>query len=265
MTAKNPFVDDAGEEVLRFISAARNLSRLGELTNEVVEIAKSGAWRRYKTAIGVDEWRECELDYFLIACDLHYDDVARIVTYTREGLALAPLMDHDADGQARRSLEDASAGWNAPVPETLLDRARRLGWTRGEASPVLRVPPVPDRARARHAHGVTMDEHARQTREERLPRARREELRRVAERVIEQTTDELELRYVLDALRTRVAGAGRPQRSETEMKQWADDVARLQGDTSALAEEWGISRRAAQARVRRLTEAGLTGTKNSSP
>ena len=62
MSSAKPFVDESGDQVLRFVSAARNLSRLGELTDEVVSIAQTGAWRRYRTAVGVDEWRECELD-----------------------------------------------------------------------------------------------------------------------------------------------------------------------------------------------------------
>jgi len=109
MTSDKPFVDQAGDQVLRFVSAARNLSRLGELTDEVVSIAQSGAWHRYRTAVGVDEWRECELDYFLIACDLSHEDISRIVAYTREGAALAPLMDHDANSDKRRPLEEAAA------------------------------------------------------------------------------------------------------------------------------------------------------------
>lgn len=67
MTSNNPFTDEAGDQVLRFVSAARNLSRLGELTGEVVTIALSGAWLRYRTATGPAEWRECELDYIIAA------------------------------------------------------------------------------------------------------------------------------------------------------------------------------------------------------
>ena len=51
MSQENPFVDDAGDQVLRFVSAARNLSRLGELTDEVVAMAQAGTWRRYRTAV----------------------------------------------------------------------------------------------------------------------------------------------------------------------------------------------------------------------
>jgi hypothetical protein len=173
MTGENPFIDDAGNQVLRFVSAARNLSRLGELTDEVVAIAQSGAWRRYRTAVGVDEWRECELDYFLIACDLRHEDISRIVAYTREGAALAPLMDHDANSDKRRALEEAAATWHSPGQETFITRAQRLGWTRSETSRSLRAAPLPARVRARQAHGMTMDEHAQQTRAHRLSPERR--------------------------------------------------------------------------------------------
>jgi hypothetical protein len=53
----NPLIDDFGER--------RNLSRLGELTDEVITIANSGSWRRHRTAFGAGEWRECQFDYFL--------------------------------------------------------------------------------------------------------------------------------------------------------------------------------------------------------
>src|ERR1700728_4584673 len=132
MNSSNAFVDESGDIVLKFVSAARNLSRLGELTEEVVSIAKSGMWRRYRTAVGQDEWLECELDYFLIACDLQYDDISRVLSYTRDSADVAEMMNRDADTSQRRSLEDAGNTWHAPIPETLIERAQRLGWTRNE-------------------------------------------------------------------------------------------------------------------------------------
>src|ERR1035438_583878 len=122
MDAEPRFVDESGDVVLKFVSAARNLSRLGELTEEVVSIARSGIWRQYRTAVGEDHWLECELDYFLIACDLQYDDISRVLSYTRESAEIAEMMNRDADTSRRRSLEDAATNWNAPVPETLIQR-----------------------------------------------------------------------------------------------------------------------------------------------
>ena len=158
MTSDNPFIDESGDQVLRFVSAARNLSRLGELTDEVVTIAQSGAWHHYRTATGPAEWRECELDYFLIACDLRHEDISRIVAYTREGAALAPLMDRNADSDKRRTLEDAAAAWPAPGQETLLKRAQRR--CRCDTQRDLAVaacctttPPRAGAAGARHKHG----------------------------------------------------------------------------------------------------------------
>lgn len=208
MNAANPFVDEAGDTVLRFVSAARNLSRLGELTDEVLAIAKSGSWRRYRTAVGVDEWRECEFDYFLIACDLSHEDVARIVTYTREGATLAAMMDRAANSTRRRPLEEASAAWHAPAPETLIQRAQRLGWTRGATSTALRAAPLPPRARARHAHGISMDQHAQRTREQRLAARRRRQLDELVDRVRDELADETERLYVIDQLRKPGNAAG---------------------------------------------------------
>lgn len=203
MNSNNALVDESGDVVLKFVSAARNLSRLGELTDEVVSIAKSGAWRQYRTAVGKDEWLECELDYFLIACDLPYDDVSRVLSYTREGAALAQMMARDADNVKRRSLEDAAASWHAPIPETLIQRAQRLGWTRSQKSDSLRAAPVPPRARTRQALGVSKDEHVRRNRAQRLSTSRRHELDRAVGELRATLKDETERLYIIDRLREK--------------------------------------------------------------
>lgn len=249
MSSDNPFVDDAGDQVLRFVSAARNLSRLGELTDEVVAIAKSGSWHRYRTAVGTDEWRDCELDYFLIACDLGYDDISRIVVYTREGATLAPLMDRDADPARRRPFEEASAAWHAPTPETLLKRAQRLGWTKTETSATLRAAPLPPRIRARQTHGISVDEHAKRSREQRITGQRRHHLDQLVAHLRSEFADDTERLYVIDQLRTP-GKRGRPSITSEERDRWAADAQRLGWDAAKLAEEWGISERAANNRMR---------------
>lgn len=203
MNSNSNFVDDSGDIVLKFISAARNLSRLGELTDEVVSIAKSGVWRKYRTAVGQDEWLECELDYFLIACDLQYDDVSRILSYTRESVLLAQMMDRDATNEQRRSLEEAATEWHAPVPETLVERAQRLGWTRNAKTSSLRAAPVPPRARARLTLGETKDEHTRRNRAKRLSPSRRTELDRTVGELRAALKDETERLYIIDRLREK--------------------------------------------------------------
>jgi hypothetical protein len=55
VSSGNPLIDDVGEH--------HDLSRLGELTDEVITIANSGSWRRHRTAFGDDEWRECRFDF----------------------------------------------------------------------------------------------------------------------------------------------------------------------------------------------------------
>lgn len=251
---KTPFVDDHGDQVLRFVSAARNLSRVGELTDEVVAIAKSGAWRRYRTAVGVDEWRECELDYFLIASDLRHEDIGRIVTYTREGAELAPMMDRNADADHRRTLEEAAASWHAPTPETLVERAQRLGWTRGETSNSMRAAPLPRRVQVRQVHGMTMDQRAECSRARRLATSRRRELDDLVSRVRSELVDELERLYVIDQLRESKGEplAGRPRSTKEQHEQWRADADRLGWDTALLAQEWVVARRTARHRVRIL-------------
>jgi hypothetical protein len=203
MDEKPRFVDESGDVVLKFVSAARNLSRLGELTDEVVSIAKSGVWRRYRTAVGQDQWLECELDYFLIACDLQYDDVSRVLSYTRDSAEIAEMMNRDADTSQRRSLEDAATTWNAPIPETLVQRAQRLGWTRHEKSNSLRAAPVSARARSRQAHGISKDEQAKRSRTQRLAQIRLEELDREVAKIRAILKDDTERRYVVDRLREK--------------------------------------------------------------
>jgi len=198
--ADKSFVDVAGDEVLRFISAARNLSKVGELTAEVTEIAKSGAWRRYRTALGVDEWRECELDYFLMAAELSYEDVSRVIAYTRDRDEIAGMMNPRADQSQRRTLEDAAKDWHAPVPETLVERAQRLGWTRSGKSSELRVPPLPHSTRVRQVHGVTPNERARRSRATRIPEGRRREIDAMIQALRQRLRDDLERRYVVDQL-----------------------------------------------------------------
>jgi hypothetical protein len=255
-----PFVDEAGDQVLRFVSAARNLSRIGELTDEVVAIAKSGAWRQYRTATGTDEWRECELDYFLIACDLGHDDIARVAAYTREGTTLAPMMDRNAESDRRRTLEAAAAAWHSPAPETLVERARRLGWTRGETSNVLRAAPVPPRARARQAHGMTKDEHAQRSRAERLSAERKEELDDLVKHMRAEIGGEVERLYVIDQLREpEREPRGRPAVSDRDRGQWRTDADRLNWDARRLAEEWRVGPTAARWRLRMLRQEGGRG------
>lgn len=245
----SPFLDESGEKVVRFIGEARNLSRIGELTDEVVAIAESGAWRSYRTAVGRERWRECELDYFLIACDLSHEDVSRVLAYTRKGGDLAAMMDRDANSDRRRTLEQASKAWRAPTPETLIERAQRLGWTRGETT-VLRAPPLSPRVRARQAHGDSLEENARKERAKRLPAKRRRELDALARRTQADLAGPDELRYFFDRLGRLIARP--PGRPASDHAQWARDVAELDGDTKALAERWGISRQNANKRKRNL-------------
>lgn len=251
MAAERKFTDNAGDDVLRFASAVRNLSRVGELTDEIVEMAESGRWRRYRTALGTDEWRECEFDFFLISCGLAWDDVSRVLAWSRKGEELMPFMDPSANDTKRRPFEEAAATWHSPGPGTLVDRARELGWTKG-AGAAMRVPPVPPRARTRHAKGTTMDEHARVARQKRIPAQRRRELDALVKGVVGQTADEDEYRYVLDRLRNRLAGPGRQATTKKELEQWRQDAERLDWNTERLAERWGIALRSARRRVRRL-------------
>jgi hypothetical protein len=179
------------------------------------------------------------------------EDISRIVAYTREGAALAPLMDRNANGGRRRSLEDAAAAWHSPGQETLITRVQRLGWTRSEASRSLRAAPLPPRVRARHAHSMIMDEHAQQARSHRLSPERRRELDELVRQVRAELGDDLERLYVVDQLR-QSGRRGRPSANE----QWRADAEHLGWDAAQLAERWGISQRTAAKRIERLRHSG---------
>src|SRR5688572_31136417 len=92
--------------VSQFTSDLQNASRLAALVDAVVDMYESGAWRRYTDATGAsDSWRECEYDYFLIACGAQYGDVQKLLTWDRARAAeLAAAMESD-DPKRRRPLE----------------------------------------------------------------------------------------------------------------------------------------------------------------
>lgn len=202
------------ERVSRFVSDLRNASRLATYVDTVVDVYESGAWRDYTDATGrSDSWRECEFDYFLIACGAEYGEVQKLLKWDRaRAVELAGAMESD-DPNNRRSIEEVAQSWDSPTGVPLTDLANQQGWTKRDGR--LRVPPAPQRARARAKHGLTMDEHARQAREAKLEPARRAELDRVVSSITAQVEEALELRYVVDGLRDALARtAGRPQAAD---------------------------------------------------
>jgi hypothetical protein len=199
------------EAVSQFVSELRNASRLAALVDAVVDMYESGAWRRYTDATGrSDEWREREYDYFLIACEADYADVQRLLTWDRaRAVELAAAMASD-DPKERRPLEEASKAWKSPSGTPLVEVAARHGWTTSAGA--LRVSPVPARARTLARYGVTMDEHARQRREEVIAAQRRRELDRRAE-ALGSELSELELRYLRDQI-TALLAKGRQRNAD---------------------------------------------------
>lgn len=190
--------DANGDQVIAFTGRIRNLARIAELTNSILEMAESGAWRDYRTAVGHERWLDAEFDYFLIACQMQRDDVARVLAWNADSAKLAPLMDRDATPQHRRLLETAAANWTSSGGEALLGRAKRLGWLNDSGR--LAASPVPRRARVRAATGLTVDERARRVRAERIPADRRRELNSLAGSIEAQLVDDHERRYLLDRL-----------------------------------------------------------------
>jgi hypothetical protein len=194
-------VDANGREVIAFTGKVQNLQRVAELTHSIIEMAESGAWREYSTAIGHQRWLDAEYDYFLISCQLQRDDVARVLAWNADSAKLAPLMDRDAPSDRRRPFEKAAEEWSAPGTEPLVRRAERLGWL--SRSGQMTASPVPKRARAFAATGLTMEERARRTRAERIPADRRHVLDGIAHQLLEEVPQEHERRYVIDRILRR--------------------------------------------------------------
>jgi hypothetical protein len=243
----NQFLDKNGERVVHFAADVRTLGKIGELADKIIEMAESGAWRRYRTAVGVDEWRECEFDYFLISCDVAFDDVYRAIKWHRLGEQTREKMDPNAPPAKRRTLEQAAAKWHAPTAETLVERAARNGWIpktnsakpseRKQPARVVRSPLSKRQRSKQAAGGKSWEERARERRQERISAKRRRELDRLAAETL-IGLPEHERRYLLDALAEQLARkAGRPT---GDHEQWAKDIAELDGDTKALAERWGV-------------------------
>lgn len=191
------------QAVSAFTSELRNASRLAALVDAVVDMYESKAWREYTDATGsADKWRECEYDYFLIACGAEYSDVQKLLTWDRVRAAeLAAAMESE-DSKLRRPLEDAAAVWRSPTGMPLTELATRQGWT--NAAGRLRVSPAPARARTLARHGLTMDEQARKRRQSLIDPNRRHELTDQFEQLADGLTD-LELRYVRDLIGARLS------------------------------------------------------------
>jgi hypothetical protein len=247
MNAK-PFVDAAGRQVIDFAATCRTLGKVGELADNIMRMAESGAWRHYRTAVGDTTWRECELDYFLISCDLEYDDVYRAIKWNKLGDATRAMMDHDVSPDKRRPLEEAAAAYRAAGPETLLERAERLRWMTKTGKP---RSPLSDRQRVKQASGgKTVEQQAQERRQQRIAAPRRRELDRVAEEMLAALAGDDERRYLLDTMAKLLnRKAGRPK---DDHEQWAKDVAELNGDTKALAERWSVPLRTAQHRTQEI-------------
>jgi hypothetical protein len=237
-------IDEAGQRVLAFQLRVQNLGRIGDLASNLEQIATSGDWREYSTALGPERWLDAEFDYFLIASGVFLEDARRVIQWAKVGSALATMMDPEADASRRRSIDDAAKAWRTAGPGvSLTQKARELGWLAGDKD---LKPAVSRRALERARTGVTSEQHARQSRESRLAAARRAELDAMVEELVVELTDADERRYVIDRLRSSIRGEGRRPRDAR------GDAERLGWNVSALAKEWGVARMTAHRWVEEL-------------
>lgn len=231
-------VDEAGRRVLSFMGKVENLGRIGDLTKAIVEMAESDDWRDYRTALGRERWRPSEFDYFLVAMGVRQEDARSVIAWNEKSAKLAPLMNPNANGRQRRSIEQAAESWHAPGPESFLARAQRLGWIDRHGG---MRPAVSRRARQTIRAGMTNEEHALRARAERIAKGRRTELDRLVRQVLAEFQSDDERRYVIDQLR----------RSNTD---WRADAEKLEWKAAALAEHWGVTHRQAWRRIKKLRE-----------
>jgi hypothetical protein len=244
MTPRVP-VDANGHKVITFAANVRTLGKLGELAEQITTMAESGAWRQYRTAVGTDHWRACEFDYFLIACDLEYDDVYRAIKWHRLGEATRSMMDQNAQPAKRRPLEQAAAAYHAAGPETLMQKAERLHWIGKSGKP---RSPLSDRQRAQQASGgKTLEAQARSRREEKISLQRRHKLDQLALKTFAGLNED-ERRYLVDVMaKLLTRSAGRPKGDQA---QWVRDIIKLNSNPKALAEYWSVPYRTAQSRIK---------------
>jgi hypothetical protein len=238
-------IDAAGERVNRFQSEAHNLSRRAVLSELIIEMFESKDWRDYSNALGRERWRVCEFDYFLIASNISYEDAIKTFSWKEVGREVAKATESD-DPRERRTLEKAAAAWHSPGPETLMQRAKRLGWIADSGEQLLKV--ASERARAYARHGTTMEEHTR-TRRARQLKERRTDLDRVIADLVRRLPKEIELRYVIDGIEAYLQKYAKQHRHE----EWARDIAKFDGDTKKLAKHWRIKKSAISRRISLLS------------
>jgi hypothetical protein len=246
-TPMNP-IDEAGERVLAFQLRVQNLGRIGDLTSNLEQIATSGDWRSYSTALGPEQWLDAEFDYFLIASGINLEDARRVIQWAKVGSQLAAMMDPAAGADRRRPIEEAASSWkSAGAGASFVQRARELGWV--GSNEAVRVA-VSKRALEQARSGVTNEEHARKSRTERLTTARVTEIDRIVDEVIVELTSADERRYFIDRLRASIRGEQRrPANPRT-------DAERLGWNVTALAQYWGVSRMTAHRWVEEIRPPG---------
>jgi hypothetical protein len=198
-------ISESGQKVVSFASALRNASRLGTYADLVVDMFTSGSWRSYETALGPENWRAHEFDYFLIACDARHEDLVRILMWdTVRAAKMAEAMS-GPPSRYRRALTEASAAWQSGTPQTLLDRAQANGWLRKDRPnrPILKRAPISQRA-VQRAQKTTRERQERLRRRHQV-RDRRAMLDRLVRTILSKTSSAREVAYIIDELRSASA------------------------------------------------------------
>ena len=242
-------MDDAGQHVTRFMGDVVNFTRIGELVDETLVMARSQAWRRYITGIGPAEWRQCEFDYFLIACGVPYEDAARVLAWGKAGAEIGAMMKPDAEKRLRRSLEGAGRAYQGAGPESLEARAGRLGWIARTGG--MKKPPISSRALSIVNDAKDLETKAAEIRADNMTATRRRQLDKLAKTIVADVPDMAERRYLIDQIKPSVA-KGRPTSTRAQWAQWRAEAKAHNYNAAALTQAWGITRMQATRRLKEI-------------
>jgi hypothetical protein len=81
------------ERVRQFATKMFEAGSIARITETVIDIATSGAWRDYDIDGHECHWQAADFDYFLITCGVKYDDMREVVKGRAIAALLFPLMD----------------------------------------------------------------------------------------------------------------------------------------------------------------------------
>jgi hypothetical protein len=186
---------DNSERVRAFAQRMLEARSIALISDLIIDIALSGAWRDYDIDGVPFRWRAAEFDYFLITCGVVYVDVKEVLK-GRDTAPLVPLFDQKSPEHRPLRVASDALGF-LPDGKTLETLAHELGWytDRGRA----RKPPLGRRSRAR-ASGGSREARSREARRMRIGAERCAVLVQLVAWLAREELSPDECRFVADEL-----------------------------------------------------------------